>query len=129
MKKPHEDWFYMAHQDLAFAKSGLKDGFFPHVCFLSQQAVEKAMKGFLVYQDKDYPKTHGLVTLKRLIDVDWLDEHLSPIKKLSEFYVPLRYPDAIPGSLPQGLPDEEDAKNALHWAEEIVSSIEAHIKK
>jgi len=128
MKKPHEGWFFMARSDLDFAKSGLDDGFYSHVCFLSQQAVEKAMKGFLVYQGKDYPKTHGLVTLHKLMEVDWLENQLSAIKKLSEFYVPLRYPDAFPGSLPDGLPDKEDGENALKWADEIVSTIEEHLK-
>ncbi|MBU4314268.1 MAG: HEPN domain-containing protein [Actinobacteria bacterium] len=35
-------WIYFAEQDLNFAKSGLKDKFYSHVCFLSQQTVEKA---------------------------------------------------------------------------------------
>ncbi|MBI5300393.1 MAG: HEPN domain-containing protein [Deltaproteobacteria bacterium] len=127
MKKPHENWFYFANQDLAFAKGGLRDGFFAHVCFLSQQAVEKSMKGYLVFQGKDYPKTHGLMTLLRLMDVDWLEEHRVSLKRLSEFYVPLRYPDAIAGSLPEGLPDKEDAGDAFEWATAIVETIEAHL--
>lgn len=44
MKKPHEDWLYFAEQDLAFAESGIESGFYSHVCYLSQQAVEKTMK-------------------------------------------------------------------------------------
>lgn len=117
----------MASQDILFAEAGLRDGFYSHVCYLSQQAVEKAMKGYLVFQGKDYPKTHGLVTPHRLMDIDWLDSHLSALKKLSDFYVPLRYPDAFPGSLPEGLPDKETAAKALKWAEEIVTIIQTHI--
>lgn len=128
MKKPHEDWFYLAGEDLAFAKVGLKDGFFAHVCFLSQQASEKAMKGYLVFCGKNYPKTHDLVTLHRLMEVKWLEPHLSAIKKLSAFYVPIRYPDAMAGSLPEGLPDKEDAANALQWARDIVDIVESHLK-
>ncbi|OGQ46912.1 MAG: hypothetical protein A3H42_02125 [Deltaproteobacteria bacterium RIFCSPLOWO2_02_FULL_46_8] len=59
--------------------------------------------------------------------VDWMETHLSALKKLSEFYVPLRYPDAIAGSLPEGLPGEDDAKNALEWATAIVETIESHL--
>ena len=128
MKKPHENWFYFVDEDLQFAKTGLKEGFYAHVCFLSQQAVEKAMKGFLVFQKKEYPKTHGLMTLYSLIKVDWLEEDLSAIKKLSAFYSPVRYPDAIAGSLPEGLPDKEDAQKALRWAGEIVQKIKRHLK-
>lgn len=127
MTKQHEQWLYFADQDLAFAKAGLKDGFYAHVCFLSQQAVEKTMKGYLVFQDKEYPKTHGLLTLHRLMNVDWLDEHLTAVKVLSEFYVPLRYPDALPGSTSEYLPGKDDAQKALSWADEIVAAIKTHI--
>jgi HEPN domain-containing protein len=127
MTKQHEQWLYFADQDLAFAKAGLRDGFYAHVCFLSQQAVEKTMKGYLVFQGKIYPKTHGLITLHRLMSVDWLDEHLTAIKILSEFYVPLRYPDTLPGAFPTCLPGKDDAENALAWATDIATSIRAHI--
>ena len=127
MTEPHERWFYFVDEDLAFAKAGLKSGFYSHVCFLSQQAVERAMKGYLVFCRMDYPKTHGLIGLLRQMKVIGLDEYLSEIKKLSEFYVPLRYPDAIPGSLEKGLPDKEDAQNALKWANQIVEVIKKHL--
>lgn len=128
MKRPHDNWFYLAGDDLAFAKDGLKNGFYSHVCALSQQAVEKAMKGYLVFEGKDYPKTHGLMLLWELMGVSWLDDFIGSLKRLSEYYVPLRYPDAIPGSLPDGLPDKDDASDALGRAQEIVTQIQAHLK-
>ncbi len=127
MTRPHDNWFYLAHEDLKFAQAGLKDGFFAHVCVLSQQAVEKTMKGCLVASGKEYPRSHDLTQLRRLMDVDWLDSHLSALKRLSEFYVPLRYPDAIAGSLPEGLPGKKDAAEALRSAKEIVAVIEKHV--
>ena len=53
MTGSHENWFYLAREDLNFARAGLKDGFFTHVCVLAQQAVEKGMKGWLVAHGKD----------------------------------------------------------------------------
>lgn len=128
MTKSHDPWFHFSQEDLDFAKSGLKDGFYSHVCFLSQQAVEKAMKGYLVTQGRDYPKTHGLISLLGCMKVTWLDPYLSQIKKLSEFYVPLRYPDAVVGSLGKNLPDKEDAQNTLKWANQIVRIIRSHLR-
>ncbi|MBI2067579.1 MAG: HEPN domain-containing protein [Deltaproteobacteria bacterium] len=124
MKKLHEEWFDYARDDLAFAKAGLRDGFFSHVCVLSQQAVEKAMKGYLVYQDKSYPKDHGLIRLLKLMQVDWLDEHIGTLKKLSEYYVPLKYPDAA-GALRGVSPDKKLAESSLNSAEGIVGLIES----
>ncbi len=127
MKRPHEEWLEYARNDLAFARDALRDPFYSYVCILAQQAVEKAMKGYLVFLNKSYPRGHGLIELLRLMNVEWLDSHRSSLKKLSEFYVPLRYPDAA-GALPDGPPNETVAVKALQWAEEIVSLIASKIK-
>ena len=91
-------WIYFAEQDLNFAKSGLKDKFYSHVCFLSQQTVEKACKAFLIYNNLNYPKTHKIVEIinsdKKLLDL--LKEYIDEIKILDAFYIPTRYPDGIP---------------------------------
>lgn len=121
--KPHEQWLYFADQDLAFAKAGFREGFYAHVCSLSQQAVEKAMKAYLVWKKQTPPKTHGLLALHRLMGVKWMDTYLPALKRLSEFYLPTRYPDAIAGTLPDGLPDRDDAKQALQWAEAVVQAV------
>ena len=39
-----ERWLRQAENDLEFAKSGHKEGFFSQVCFLTQQIAEKAVK-------------------------------------------------------------------------------------
>lgn len=127
MTKPHEDWFWLAKDNLAFARAGLEDGFYAQVCFLSQQAVEKAMKGFLVANNKKYPKSHDLITLLDLMDVAWLDPYLNNLKDLSEIYIPLRYPDAMAGSLADRLPNKEEAEEFLGRAEEIVALIESKL--
>lgn len=126
MKKLHEEWFEYARDDLSFAKAGLKDGYFSHVCVLAQQAVEKAMKGHLVFQGKKYPKTHGLLFLLELMDVNWLSDYEGELRKLNEFYVPLRYPDAA-GTLPDGPPTQRVAAKAVAWAERIVTLIESKL--
>lgn len=126
MKKPHEDWLEYAQEDLNFGRSGLQHGFYNHVCVLAQQAVEKALKGYLVFQGKSYPKSHDLVDLHRRLDVDWLHPHLHALKSLADFYVPLRYPDAF-GTLPGGPPDRATAEKALRWSTEIVELIRSKI--
>lgn len=41
---------------------------------------------------------------------------LTQIILLDRFYIPTRYPDAIPGSLEDGLPNREDAQDAIRTA-------------
>ena len=83
-------WIYFAEQDLNFAKSGLKYKFYSHVCFLSQQTVEKTCKAFLIYNNLNYPKTHKIVEIinsnNKLLDL--FKEFIDEIKLLDAFYIP-----------------------------------------
>jgi len=40
----------------------------------------------------------------------------SALTKLDDYYIPTRYPDALPGTLPEGLPEQSDAENAIGLA-------------
>ncbi|RKY56317.1 MAG: DNA-binding protein, partial [Candidatus Neomarinimicrobiota bacterium] len=42
------------------------------------------------------------------------------VKLLDRFYIPTRYPNALPGSLPEGLPNAQDAKDTLTTAEKKI---------
>ena len=58
--KEYELWFGRVKDNLLWADSAFKDGYFPLVCFLSQQAIELALKGFCYLKKKIPPKTHDL---------------------------------------------------------------------
>ena len=45
---------------------------------------------------------------------------------LDAYYVPTRYPDALPGMLPTGLPTESDAREAFNIAQQVLKTIEHH---
>ncbi|MFU8773951.1 MAG: HEPN domain-containing protein, partial [Anaerolineales bacterium] len=101
--------------ELAFTK-----GIYNQVCFHAQQCVEKAIKGFLVFQGITPPRTHKIADLLTLLESDpfgvevlWLDL----------FYIPTRYPDALPGILGEGLPERHDAEQALETARKVLEKI------
>jgi HEPN domain-containing protein len=54
-------WLNKANEDLTVARLVLEEKFFSHVCFLAQQSIEKALKGYLFAKTGAYPRTHGLV--------------------------------------------------------------------
>lgn len=117
-------WMDYAKDDLAFAKSGMEDGYYSHVCYLSQQCMEKVLKGFLVAQDKQYPKSHDLVRLYKLCgSPEWLGDIVNDLSFASLAYIPMRYPDALPGTLPDREPTEKDAKLLLGLAEKILTLV------
>ena len=47
---------------------------------------------------------------------------------LDQYYIPTRYPDALPGSLPEGLPTFEHAHSALSSVQKLSSFIREQLK-
>ena len=95
------EWIRRAEDDALNARSILKhrDGTPAHVCFLSQQIVEKMLKAALVYfTGDDAEKTHALRRLSRLLagHVPALAAEDTMLDRLSEYYVGARYPSDLP---------------------------------
>ncbi|MBI3636685.1 MAG: HEPN domain-containing protein [Candidatus Rokubacteria bacterium] len=112
----------MADEDLTMAEPALNQGIYRQACFHSQQAVEKALKAFLLARRGTYPKSHSLEQLL-LVDtgnelVDWRDR----FRILDQFYLPTRYADALPeGALEDISPD--DGRDAYSTAKDFVAAL------
>lgn len=129
MIAPHEEWLDKAEDDLRFAEIGLREAFYTQVCFLSQQSIEKTLKGALVSLNRSYPKIHSLRELaKKLSELD-LKIFLEPLTLIDGYYVPLRYPDAAPGMKADGEPNKEEAGEALSTAKKIFDLVSEFLKK
>lgn len=60
----HEEWFEMANDDLGAAQDLLSLGRRARgVVFDSQQAAEKALKGYLIFKKQEIKRTHDLIQL------------------------------------------------------------------
>lgn len=125
-----KDWLLLVELDLRAARGALEEGAPNIACFCSHQAVEKVLKAILLQKNLKVPKIHSLVELldKAAIDKIELKEFEPKIVFLNQFYIPTRYPDALPGSLPEGLPTKEIAEKAIAYAAEVVSFIKPLIK-
>jgi HEPN domain-containing protein len=64
-----QQWLDRARKDLAASDVLLKEGFedYENVGFHAQQAAEKFIKAFLVRHQIEFPKTHDIVLLRRLV--------------------------------------------------------------
>jgi HEPN domain-containing protein len=102
----------------------LEAAIYNQVCFHSQQCAEKAIKGLLLLQGTTPPRTHRLGDLLTLLAPSPFAAGMN-IQLLDRFYIPTRYPDALPGSLPEGLPDRADAMEALTMAREVLQTVTA----
>jgi HEPN domain-containing protein len=90
-------WFKKAESDFRTIENNLKSEAPPTdaVCFHAQQAIEKYLKGALIYFGGQVTKTHDLVNLTTSLsthvpDLGNLEEQLDNI---SRYGVEVRYPD------------------------------------
>jgi len=119
MKEEVKNWIDFAYEDLRMAELALKEEIYNQVCFHSQQCVEKILKAFIEFKGKIHPQTHKLTDILSQIPESPFEDLRDGILLLDRFYIPTRYPDALPGSLKEGLPKESDAEEAIGVAKAI----------
>lgn len=122
----YKSWIEKSEDNLLWAKDNLKNGFYPLVCFLSQQAVELVLKGYLYKKEIVPPKTHNLINLVKTCSQSGLkinNEINKNLDVLTDYYFESRYPDA----LEIDLDDRKLAKEALKFAKEIVNAVKQQI--
>jgi len=121
-KKLYDEWIEIADGDYDLAKRVFESQWPKQsirICFHCQQAIEKYLKGYLVYNDEEIVKTH---ILNYLIDICIkYDESFKTLRDmctyLTPFAVQVRYPDAA-----FDVTDAE-AKKALDYAKAIIDFI------
>jgi len=118
-------WLEFAKQDLRIAELAMGEGLYNQVCFHSDQCVEKVLKAWLAEKGKRIPRTHSMADLLTLIPAAALAGMAEEILLLDRFYIPTRYPDALPGSLEEGMPGKDEAQEALDLATKVLENIGA----
>lgn len=119
-------WMRFANEDPDVAERLLRDDpvAVRHVCWLSQQAAEKAIKAALTLDEVTFPFTHDLDALRSLLPAAWA-ARTTPVDlaELTEWGVESRYP----GEWPE--PTVSDAAQACAEARTAFDSIEADFKQ
>ena len=114
-------WFSKAGNDLRAGtfELGAVPPLTSDIVFHTQQAAEKAMKGFLTWHGRVYRKTHNLVEIGEACAA--IDPTLEPLLRraaeLTEYAWRFRYP----GNPEE--PTEEEAREALALAREVFDSL------
>jgi HEPN domain-containing protein len=122
MNAASERWLTFAREDIRMAELAMAEGLYNQVCFHCQQCAEKAVKGLLAHQQQVPPRTHQLGDLLGLLEPNPLTSIASEVQLLDRFYIPTRYPEALPGALPEGLPDVDDAAEALAVVRQVLDA-------
>jgi len=118
-------WIEQAVEDLKWTKDLAERGGYHIACFLAQQVGEKALKAFLYAQGEEIVIGHSIERLCHFaskFDADFLNK----VKRwsiLDGYYVPTRYPNSLPDSIPARVYTHEAARDAVKLADEIVEFV------
>ena len=121
-----QEWLKYSHNDLISA-SHLFENLHPKqteiACYLSQQCVEKALKGFLFFNDVEPPRTHNLVELCQIcMNYDkTFSEILNECSDLTPYGVAVRYPNEL-------AIDDVIAKSTISKAQFVYDFVSGKIK-
>jgi HEPN domain-containing protein len=112
-----QEWLSLAEMDLQSAEylKGMRPMPLEIICFHSQQAVEKILKGFIVLQNVRPQKTHDLVELWGLCNsyLSDFDKVKQQCELLNEYSVIPRYPKEKTISEQQAVVAVENARTVL----------------
>jgi len=123
-------WLEQAIEDLKWTKHLAERGGYHIACFLAQQVGEKALKAFLYAQGEEIVIGHSIERLCNLAS-RYDAEYSEKVKRwaiLDGYYVPTRYPNSLPDSIPARVYTKNAADEAARLAEEIVKSVKEKIK-
>ena len=129
MRGPEEAklWLEQAVHDLRWARHLAESGGHDIACFLSQQVAEKALKALLYHNGDELVLGHSVELLCERVAIyhPELKEACSHWGSLDGFYVPTRYPDALPGSIPARVFGARASASAVSTPDEVVRTVEA----
>lgn len=118
-------WLEQAADDLKWTRLLAREGGYHLACFLSQQVAEKALKAFLYAQGEEIVLGHSVNALcSRAASYNSeFGEKRADWGILDGYYVPTRYPNGLPDSIPSRVYNEKAAQESVALAAEVVETV------
>jgi HEPN domain-containing protein len=116
------DWLNQAKADLAWGKDTLAHNHFAQACFIAQQVSEKAIKALAYARGAALVKGHSILATIRALALNGELEEFA--KRLDQYYISSRYPDAQPAGIPSDYFTATQAQEAMRMAEIFITRVE-----
>jgi HEPN domain-containing protein len=123
----HESWIDRAKSNYELSKATISNNiYFEDLCYQAQQAVEKSLKGLLIYYGVEPEFTHNIgILLNELEKFTEITENIREAMDLTNYAVQTRYP----GEYDDITKEEYEkavkiAKNCLDWVEKKIKENE-----
>ena len=121
----YKEWISRAESNLLIAQTAQKGGglYYEDLCYQLHQAVEKGLKGLLVFHGENPPKTHDLFNLLSRLEkyINVTDDILDKTLLLDRYSVNIKYPGDY---TPVTLEDFEEAlavvTNYMSWIKSLI---------
>ena len=124
-------WLEQAEADREGAQILFEGGSYHLACFVGQQVAEKAVKAFLYSRGEDLVIGHSVETLCR-----WAAEFDSDFEKLRDkiapldaYYIPTRYPNGLPDSIPAKIYTRPVAREVLKMTDRALGLVRQKLEK
>lgn len=118
-------WLEQAEADRKGVQLLLDGGSYHLACFVAQQVAEKALKAFIYAQGEEFVVGHSVEALSRWaaeFDPDF--EKLRPqVAPLDGYYIPTRYPNGLPDSIPARVYTRPVAEETARMADLLLSLV------
>jgi len=119
MSEDKTRWLAFANEDLRIAAIAFREEIYNQVCFHAQQCVEKSIKAAILALGRVPRRSHVIVDLLNDLAAPWLADLADELQMVDLFYIPTRYPDTLPGMLPDGPPSATEAEAVLLLARQV----------
>ena len=123
-------WLEQAEADRKGVQLLFDGGSYHLACFVSQQVAEKALKAFIYAQGEEFVVGHSVESLSR-----WAAEYDPDFEKLRQkvslldgYYIPTRYPNGLPDSIPARVYTRHAAEETMHMADQVLDFVRAKLR-
>jgi HEPN domain-containing protein len=116
----YESWIERAKSSLEISKIAVNvNVYYEDLCYQSQQAVEKALKGLLIYYGAEPEFTHNIgILLNEIEKFTEIPENIKETTKLTKYAVITRYPGEYDEITKANYEESiKIAKDCLEWTE------------
>ena len=99
-------------------------------CFIAQQVAEKTLKAFFYAQGEEIVLGHSVEALcRRAAEYDEAFADLrQDVAPLDAYYIPTRYPNGLPDTIPARVYTRAAAVETLHMADQTLALVNARMR-
>ena len=127
----YESWIERAKSSLEISKIAVNENvYYEDLCYQSQQAVEKGLKGLLIYYNVEPEFTHNIgILLDELEKFISIPQNIKETINLTKYAVITRYPGEYDEITKKNYQESLNiAKDCLEWIEKTIKVCEDNKK-